>query len=134
MKKVNFRFEFTTKLKEYLDDEKDEKIIKDGHRDVIFHYLYALETEIGVVKNPNFTFFASGRRSHIVLENVEFKTEVNVKSNIIEIVKIVDNVVIPLDTIVAKDRELFALGRNEKFSVQILEQYLFDTFGDKLGL
>ena len=29
---------------------------KDGHRDVIFHYLYALETEIGVVKNPNFTF------------------------------------------------------------------------------
>ena len=39
-----------------------------------------------------------------MLENVEFKTEVNVKSNIIEIVKIVDNVVIPLDTIVAKDR------------------------------
>ena len=35
-----------------------------------------------------------------------------------------DNVAIPLDTIVAKDRELFALGRNEKFSVQILEQYL----------
>ena len=68
--------------------------------------------------------FASGRRSHIVLENIEFKTEVNVKSNIIEITKIVDNVVIPLDTIVAKDRELFALGRNEKFSVQILEQYL----------
>ncbi|MDA1769876.1 DUF3942 family protein [Bacillus cereus] len=131
---MDFRFEFTTKLKEYLDDEKDEKIIKDGHRDVIFHYLYALETEIGVVKNPNFTFFASGRRSHIVLENVEFKTEVNVKSNIIEITKIVDNVAIPLDNIVAKDRELFALGRNEKFSVQILEQYLFDTFGDKLGL
>ncbi|MGX5583971.1 DUF3942 family protein [Bacillus thuringiensis] len=131
---MDFRFEFTTKLKEYLDDEKDEKIIKDGHRDVIFHYLYALETEIGVVKNPNFTFFASGRRSHIVLENVEFKTEVNVKSNIIEITKIVDNVAIPLDSIVAKDRELFALGRNEKFSVQILEQYLFDTFGDKLGL
>ena len=131
---MDFRFEFTTKLKEYLDDEKDEKIITDGHRDVIFNYLYAVETEIGVVKNPNFTFFASGRRSHIVLENVEFKTEVNVKSNIIEIVKIVDNVVIPLDTIVAKDRELFALGRNEKFSVQILEQYLFDTFGDKLGL
>ncbi|MEB4892326.1 DUF3942 family protein [Bacillus thuringiensis] len=131
---MDFRFEFTTKLKEYLDDEKDEKIIKDGHRDVIFHYLYALETEIGVVKNPDFTFFASGRRSHIVLENVEFKTEVNVKSNIIEITKIVDNVAIPLDTIVAKDRELFALGRNEKFSVQILEQYLFDTFGDKLGL
>ncbi|ARO64249.1 Uncharacterized protein B5E39_1824 [Bacillus cereus] len=130
---MDFRFEFTTKLKEYLDDEKDEKIIKDGHRDVIFHYLYALETEIGVVKNPNFTF-ASGRRSHIVLENVEFKTEVNVKSNIIEITKIVDNVAIPLDTIVAKDRELFALGRNEKFSVQILEQYLFDTFGEKLGL
>ncbi|ANC18823.1 hypothetical protein WR52_08605 [Bacillus cereus] len=131
---MDFRFEFTTKLKEYLDDEKDEKIIKDGHRDVIFHYLYALETEIGVVKNPNFTFFASGRRSHIVLENVEFKTEVNVKSNIIEITKIVDNVAIPLDTIVAKNRELFALGRNEKFSVQILEQYLFDTFGEKLGL
>lgn len=131
---MDFRFEFTTKLKEYLDDEKDEKIIKDGHRDVIFHYLYALDTEIGVVKNPNFTFFASGRRSHIVLENVEFKTEVNVKSNIIEITKIVDNVAIPLDTIVAKDRELFALGRNEKFSVQILEQYLFDTFGEKLGL
>ncbi|MFB5686261.1 DUF3942 family protein [Bacillus cereus] len=131
---MDFRFEFTTKLKEYLDDEKDEKIIKDGHRDVIFHYLYTLETEIGVVKNPNFTFFASGRRSHIVLENVEFKTEVNVKSNIIEITKIVDNVAIPLDTIVAKDRELFALGRNEKFSVQILEQYLFDTFGEKLGL
>lgn len=45
-----------------------------------------------------------------------------------------DNVVIPLDTIVAKDRELFALGRNEKFNVQILEQYLFETFGEKLGL
>lgn len=78
--------------------------------------------------------FASGRRSHIVLENIEFKTEVNVESNIIEITKIVDNVVIPLDTIVAKDRELFALGRNEKFSVQILEYYLYDTFGEKLGL
>ena len=54
--------------------------------------------------------FASGRRSHIVLENVEFKTEVNVKSNIIEIVKIVDNVVIPLDTIVAKDGNYLPLG------------------------
>ncbi|PEK03856.1 hypothetical protein CN558_16460 [Bacillus wiedmannii] len=134
MKKVDFRFEFAAKVKEYLDDEKDEKIIKDGHRDIIFHYLYALEAEIGVVKNPNFTFFTSGRRSHIVLENIEFKTEVNVKSNIIEITRIVDNVVIPLDTIVAKDRELFALGRNEKFNVQILEQYLFETFGEKLGL
>jgi len=134
VKKVDFRFEFTTKVKEYLDDEKDEKIIKDGHRDIIFQYLYPLESEIGIYKNPNFTFFASGRRSHIVLENIEFKTEVNVKSNIIEITKIVDNVVIPLDTIVAKDRELFALGRNEKFNVQILEQYLFDTFGEKLGL
>ena len=49
-------------------------------------------------KTRNFTFFASGRRSHIVLENIEFKTEVNVESNIIEITKIVDNVVIPLDT------------------------------------
>lgn len=45
-----------------------------------------------------------------------------------------DNVVILLDTIVAKDRELFALGRNEKFSAQILEYYLYDTFGEKLGL
>ena len=134
VKKVDFRFEFTTKVKEYLDDEKDEKIIKDGHRDIIFQYLYPLESEIGIYKNPNFTFFASGRRSHIVLENIEFKTEVNVKSNIIEITKIVDNVVIPLDTIVAKDRELFALGRNEKFSVQILEQYLFVIFVEKLGL
>ena len=134
MKKVDFRFEFTTKVKEYLDDEKDEKIIKDGHRDIIFQYLYPLERESGRYKNHNFNFCASGRRSHIVLENIEFKTEVNVKSNIIEITKIVDNVVIPLDTIVAKDRELFALGRNEKFSVQILEQYLFDTFGEKLGL
>ena len=78
--------------------------------------------------------FASGRRSHIVLENIEFKTEVNVESNIIEITKIVDNVVIPLDTIVARDKELFALGRNEKFSAQILEYYLFNTFGEKLGL
>ena len=108
---MDFRFEFTTKVKEYLDDEKDEKIIKDGHRDMIFQYLYPLESEIGIYQTPNFTFFASGRRSHIVLENIEFKTEVNVKSNIIEITKIVDNVVIPLDTIVAKNRELFALGR-----------------------
>ncbi|MGR5874652.1 DUF3942 family protein [Bacillus pacificus] len=131
---MDFRFEFTTKVKEYLDDEKDEKIIKDGHRDIIFQYLYPLESEIGIYKNPNFTFLHQGRRSHIVLENIEFKTEVNVKSNIIEITKIVDNVVIPLDTIVAKDRELFALGRNENFSVQILEQYLFETFGEKLGL
>ncbi len=76
---MDFRFEFTTKVKEYLDDEKDEKIIKDGHRDIIFQYLYPLESEIGIYKNPNFTFFASGRRSHIVLENIEFKTEVNVK-------------------------------------------------------
>ncbi|MGR5908152.1 DUF3942 family protein [Bacillus paranthracis] len=131
---MDFRFEFTTKVKEYLDDEKDEKIIKDGHRDIIFQYLYPLESEIGIYKNPNFTFCIREDAPHIVLENIEFKTEVNVKSNIIEITKIVDNVVIPLDTIVAKDRELFALGRNEKFSVQILEQYLFDTFGEKLGL
>ena len=56
VKKVDFRFEFTTKVKEYLDDEKDEKIIKDGHRDIIFQYLYPLESEIGIYKNPNFTF------------------------------------------------------------------------------
>lgn len=86
------------------------------------------------LKTLTLLFLSSGRRSHIVLENIEFKTEVNVESNIIEITKIVDNVVIPLDTIVAKDRELFALGRNEKFSVQILEYYLYDTFGEKLGL
>ena len=33
---MDFRFEFAAKVKEYLDDEKDEKIIKDGHRDIIF--------------------------------------------------------------------------------------------------
>ena len=57
VKKVDFRFEIYNEAERILRrDEKDEKIIKDGHRDVIFHYLYALETEIGVVKNPNFTF------------------------------------------------------------------------------
>lgn len=114
---MDFWFEFIMKLKEYLDDEKDEKIIKDGYRDVIFYYLYVLEIEIGVVKNFNFIFFVLGRCLYIVLENVEFKIEVNVKSNIIEIIKIVDNVVILLDIIVVKDWELFVFGCNEKFSV-----------------
>ena len=56
MKKWIFDLNLQQKVKEYLDDEKDEKIIKDGHRDIIFQYLYPLESEIGIYKNPNFTF------------------------------------------------------------------------------
>ncbi len=134
LKKVSFPDEFAIKIKEYLEDEKDKKIIKNGHRDVIYQYLYELEIKIGFIKNPNFNFFTSGRRTHIVIENIEFKTEVHTENNIIEIIKIVDEVVTPLDTIIVKDGELYALGRNEKFTTEILEDYLRETFGKKLGL
>ncbi|MEY8351237.1 DUF3942 family protein [Bacillus cereus] len=130
---MSFPDEFAIRIKEYLEDEKDKKIIKNGYRDVIFQYLYELEVKIGVVKNPNFNFFTSGRRSHIVVENIEFKTEVHPEKNIIEITKIVDKVVTPLDTIIVKNGELFALGCNEKFTTEILEGYLRETFSGKLG-
>ncbi|WP_459500596.1 DUF3942 family protein [Bacillus sp. C1] len=131
---MSFPDEFAVRVKEYLEDEKDKTMIKNGHRDVIFQYLYELEIKIGVVRNPNFNFFTSARRSHIIVENIEFKTEVHTEKNIIEITKIVDKVVIPLDTIIVKDGELFALGRNETFTIKILEDYLRETFGEKLGL
>ncbi|HFU7090126.1 TPA: DUF3942 family protein [Bacillus cereus] len=131
---MSFQDEFTTRLKEYLDDKKEDKIIKDGHREIIFQYLYRLQIEIGLVKSPNFIFFTSARRSHIVIENVEFKTEVHTEHNIIEITKIVDELVTPLDTIVVQNGELFALGRNEKFTTEIFEDYLRETFSEKLGL
>ncbi|MEY8351172.1 DUF3942 family protein [Bacillus cereus] len=131
---MSFPDEFAIKIKEYLEDEKDKKIIKNGHRDVIYQHLYELEVKIGFIKNPNFNFFTSGRRTHIVIENIEFKTEVHTENNIIEITKIVDEVVTPLDTIIVKDGELFAIGRNEKFTTEILEDYLRETFSKKLGL
>ncbi|EMA6343072.1 DUF3942 family protein [Bacillus cytotoxicus] len=132
--KVSFLDEFAKGVKEYLENEKNEKMVKDGHRDVIFRYLYQLEIKIGVVRNPDFSFFTSGLRSHIVVENIEFKTEVNTEHNIIEITKIVDKVATSLDTIIVQDGELFALGRNEKFTTKILEDYLREVFSEKLGL
>lgn len=131
---MSFQDEFTTRLKEYLDDKKEDKIIKDGHREVIFKYLYSLEIMVYYVKSRGFNFFTSARRSHIVVENIEFITEVNTEYNIIEITKIVDGLVTPLDTIIVQERELFALGRNEKFTTKLLEDYIRETFSGKLGL
>ncbi|PGZ57870.1 hypothetical protein COE58_24295 [Bacillus cereus] len=132
--KVSFQDAFTTRLKEYLDDKKEDELIKSGHREIIFQYLYRLEIKIGLVRNPNFNFFTSARSSHIVIGNIEFKTEVNTEHNIIEITKIVDGIVTPLDTIIVQNGELLALGRNEKFTTQIFEVYLRETFSEKLGL
>lgn len=131
---MSFRDDFATRLKDYLEDDKDKEIIKDGHREIIFQYLYFLEIKIGHVKNPNFSFLTSSRRSHIIIENIEFLTKVNTKNNIIEVTKVVDNVVIPLDTIIIQEGELFALGCNARFTTEILKSYLRETFGEKLGL
>ena len=62
---MDFRFEFAAKVKEYLDDEKDEKIIKDGHRDIIYKYLYPLESQNWNFQKPVTLLFLHQEDVHI---------------------------------------------------------------------
>lgn len=58
----------------------------------------------------------------------------NTENNTIEVTKVIDGKTTPIDTIIVQDGELIAVNRNEKFTTEILEEYLRETFGEKLGL
>ncbi|MEF7657883.1 DUF3942 family protein [Bacillus thuringiensis] len=131
---MSFQTEFAERAKQLLGEDLDEKIIKDQHNKLISDYLVPIRESIGTVQNQNYKFHIGMHSSQVVIDNVEFKTEVKTENNTIIIEKMVDGESSPLDTIVVQDGELFALGRNEKFKTEILEDYLRETFGEKLGL
>ncbi|MEC2477677.1 DUF3942 family protein, partial [Bacillus cereus] len=72
--------------------------------------------------------------SKFTVENITFETNVNTEKNTIEVTKEIDGERTPIDTIIVQDGELVALDRNEKFTIEILEDYLREAFGEKLGL
>ncbi|PGK77776.1 DUF3942 family protein [Bacillus thuringiensis] len=131
---MSFQTEFAERAKQLLGEDLDEKIIKDQHNKVISDYLVPIRESIGTVQNQNYKFHIGMHSSQVVIDNVGFQTEVKTENNTIIIEKMVDGESSPLDTIVVQDGELFALGRNEKFTTEILEDYLRETFGEKLGL
>ncbi|MGH0610752.1 hypothetical protein CN470_20685 [Bacillus cereus] len=131
---MSFQNEFAERAKQYLGEDLDEKIIKDQHNKMISDYLVPIRKGIGTVQNQNYKFHIGMHSSQIVIDNVEFRTEVNTENNTISIEKIVDGEFSSLDTIVVQDEELFAVGRNEKFTTELLVSYLRETFGEKLGL
>lgn len=93
-----------------------------------------MEKGIGTVKNHNFKIGAGYIYSRINIDGIESYTKVNNENNTIEVTKIINGEVTFLYTIVVQNGELFALGRNGKFTTVILEDYLRETFGEKLGL
>ncbi|MDK3014510.1 MULTISPECIES: DUF3942 family protein [Bacillus] len=131
---MSFQNKFAERAKQYLGEDLDEKIIKDQHNKMISDYLVPIRKGIGTVQNQNYKFHIGMHSSQIVIDNVEFRTEVNTENNTISIEKIVDGEFSSLDTIVVQDEELFAVGRNEKFTTELLASYLRETFGEKLGL
>ncbi|WP_242311357.1 DUF3942 family protein [Bacillus cereus group sp. BfR-BA-01331] len=131
---MNFQAEFIKKAKYFLGEDLDEKIITDGHSKLISDYVLLMEKGIGTVKNHNFKIGAGHIYSRVNIDGIEFYTKVNNENNTIEVTKTINGEVTSLDTIVVQDGELFALGRNEKFTTVILEDYLRETFGEKLGL
>lgn len=54
----------------------------------------------------------------------------NTENNTIEVTKVIDGKTTPIDTIIVQDGELIAVNRNEKFTTEILEEYLRETFGE----
>ncbi|KAB2423900.1 MULTISPECIES: DUF3942 family protein [Bacillus] len=130
---MSFQTEFAERAKQYLGEDLDEKIIKDGHLNQICYYLKDLKEEIGTVKNSNYSLFPSAHQSEFTIENILFKTNVNTENNSIEVIKIIDGETTPIDTIIVQGGELFAVDRNEKFTTELFESYLRETFGEKLG-
>ncbi|PFD44760.1 DUF3942 family protein [Bacillus cereus] len=131
---MSFQNEFAEKAKQYLGEDLDEKIVSDGHFNIIYLYLNELKRKVAKVKNPNYSIIEYGTESTFVIENVTLRTKVNTDNNTIEISKIDDEEKTSLDTIVVQDGELFAVGRNEKFTTEVFEEYLREAFGEKLGL
>ncbi|ANN30462.1 hypothetical protein A9498_01540 [Bacillus thuringiensis serovar coreanensis] len=131
---MSFQDELATAIKGYLGEDLDEKIIRDGHEEKIFSYLVGLKTKVGTVKNENYNFALGRVDTECTIEDVTLKTKVNTENNTIEVTKVIDGEITSLDTIIVQDGELFAVGRNEKFTTQIFEEYFRETFGEKLGL
>ncbi|EKS7869153.1 MULTISPECIES: DUF3942 family protein [Bacillus cereus group] len=131
---MSFQNKFAEKAKQYLGEDLDEKIVSDGHFNIIYLYLNELKRKVAKVKNPNYSIIEYGTESTFVIENVTLRTKVNTDNNTIEISKIDDEEKTSLDTIVVQDGELFAVGRNEKFTTEVFEEYLREAFGEKLGL
>ncbi len=131
---MSFQTELAERAKQYLGEDLDEKILKEGHLNQIYPYFSSLKEKIGSVKNPNYYLVSHVYSSKFTVENITFETNVNTEKNTIEVTKEIDGERTPIDTIIVQDGELVALDRNEKFTIEILEDYLREAFGEKLGL
>lgn len=131
---MSFQDQLATAMKKYLGEDLDETIIKDGYETDIFNYLVQLKKKVGAVQNESYDFTLSWTESKCTIEDVTLEVKIKTENNTIVIEKIVDGEVSSLDAIIVQDGELFAVGRNEKFTTQVFEEYLRETFGEKLGL
>ncbi|WP_267378041.1 DUF3942 family protein [Bacillus sp. GM_Baccil_2] len=131
---MNFQDELAKTVKDYLGEDLDEKIIKDGHVNIIQGYFEGLRRKIGTVKSQSYNIVPWSTDSKFLIEDITFNTRVNTENNTIEVTKVIDGKTTPIDTIIVQDGELIAVNRNEKFTTEILEEYLRETFGEKLGL
>lgn len=131
---MSFQTEFAEKAKKFLGEDLDEQIIKDQHNRIISDYLNPIKKRIGTVQDQGYNFVVGLHRTEVTIGNITFTTEVKTENNTIAIEKIIDGEISSLDTIIVQNGELFALGRNEKFTTEILESYLREAFGEKLGL
>ncbi|HDR7704611.1 TPA: DUF3942 family protein [Bacillus thuringiensis] len=131
---MSFQDQLATAMKKYLGEDLDETIIKDGYETDIFNYLVQLKKKVGAVQNESYDFSLSWTESKCTIEDVTLEVKIKTENNTIVIEKIVDGEVSSLDAIIVQDGELFAVGRNEKFTTQVFEEYLRETFGEKLGL
>ncbi|EJS58179.1 hypothetical protein ICG_01918 [Bacillus cereus BAG1X1-3] len=127
---MSFKTEFAKRAKSYLGEDMDEKIIIDAHKE-LFDFFYEIKQEIGTVKNPKYKFvISSGENVSITIDDTYFEISVNKESNTLDIKRNSE----VLEQIFVKDGEPYSIKAERKFDTNILEEYLKEIFGEKLGL
>ncbi len=127
---MSFKTEFAKRAKVYLGEDLDEKIIIDAHKE-LFDFFYEIKQEIGTVKNPKYQFIImSGETVSITIDDTCFEISVNIESNTLDIKRNSGMI----EQIIVRDGEPYSTKSERKFDTNILEEYLKEIFGEKLGL
>ncbi|PFK62348.1 hypothetical protein COJ09_06855 [Bacillus thuringiensis] len=121
-----------SKLKAYVGEDGEEKVLMEKFKE--------LDPIFGKMRNE---FPKSSKKEYIVInlnddkyikiEGTQLRLFINKQKNIIVVEKHHGGNVTILEEIVLQDNELYCTGRGEKFTNDILNDFMSETFVEILG-
>ncbi|PHB90641.1 hypothetical protein COE98_15825 [Bacillus wiedmannii] len=121
-----------SKLSAYVGEDREEEVLME-HFDKLTPTFEKIRKQFPKISEKECLVINQREQKYIIIESSRLRLSINKQRNVIDVEKHKGIDVTKLDEIKVQDNELYCVGRGEKFTEDILNDYLSETFVEILG-